>query len=191
MSDPVTALNGARFEGIARIAEAPLQGMVTLRADLAARKVGSAVRKAAGVAIPDRVACAWDGDRGAAWMSPDELLLFVPYAEAGAVVAALDKALSGLHATAADVSDARAMFRVSGPKAREVLAKLTPADMAPGAFPTGAFRRTRLGQVPVAIGAGEEGLMLVCFRSVAAHVFDLLAGAACPGSSVGYFGDGA
>jgi len=191
MSEPVTALNGARFEGIATIAEALPQGMVTLRGDHGARKVKAAVKDVAGVAVPGPLAWQVADGRGAAWMSPDELLLFVPYAEAAEAVAALDKALAGLHATAADVSDARAMFRVAGPAAREVLAKLTPADMAPDAFPPGAFRRTRLAQVPVAIGAGDDEFTLVCFRSVAAYVFDLLAGAAAPGSAVGYFADGA
>ncbi|TCP42162.1 sarcosine oxidase subunit gamma [Rhodovulum marinum] len=191
MSDAVTALAGARFDGIATIEEAPVQGMVTLRADLTARKVGTAVKTVAGGPVPGPLGWFNAEGRGAAWMSPDELLLFVPHGQAAVAVAALEAALKGLHATAADVSDARAVFRVSGPQAREVLAKLTPADMAPDAFPPGMFRRTRLAQVPVAIGAGEDGFTLVCFRSVAGYVFDLLAGAAAPGSAVGYFPDGA
>ncbi|SIO07871.1 sarcosine oxidase subunit gamma [Rhodovulum sp. ES.010] len=189
MSEPVTALNGARAEGIATVEEAPARGMVTLRADLSARKVKSAVRKVAGVALPDPLAASWDGPRGAAWMAPDELLLFMPSPEAAETVEALEAALEGQHATAADVSDARAVFRVHGPGAREVLAKLTPADMAPDAFPEGRVRRTRLAQVPVAIWAETGGFGLVCFRSVAGYAFDLLKGAAAPGSAVGYFPD--
>ncbi|TCM83404.1 sarcosine oxidase subunit gamma [Rhodovulum steppense] len=191
MPEPVTALADVRFEGIAIIAAAPTADMVTLRADLAARKVQAAVKQAVGVAVPAPLCANMRDGCGAGWMSPDELLLFVPRGEGAAKVAALDTALAGLHAAAADVSDARAAFRISGPAAREVLAKLTPADMAPGVFPPGGFRRTRLAQVPVAIRADADGFTLLCFRSVAGYVFDLLSGAAAPGSAVGYFAPGA
>ena len=37
MSNPVTATNGAAFTGIATVKDAGLQGMITLRGDLASK----------------------------------------------------------------------------------------------------------------------------------------------------------
>jgi len=84
------------------------------------------------------------------------------------------------------VSDARASFRLEGQHAREVLAKLCPVDLALDAFVEGMFRRTRMAQVPAAFWLCEdEAFQIVCFRSQARYVFDLLCVAAQPGSEVG------
>jgi sarcosine oxidase subunit gamma len=128
------------------------------------------------------------GDRGAGWMSPDELLLTLPYAEVPGVLAALTQGLAGDHALAVDVSDARAVFRISGARAREVLMKLCPVDLALTRFGPGELRRTRAAQVAAAFWmSGPEEFTLVSFRSVGRYVFDLLANAAATGSEVGVF----
>ncbi|MEO9629184.1 MAG: sarcosine oxidase subunit gamma, partial [Sulfitobacter sp.] len=50
------------------------------------------------------------------------------------------------------------------------------------------FRRTRMGQVPAAFWLREDGVFeVICFRSVAQYMFDLLSVAAQPGSEVGHF----
>ncbi|MBN2905480.1 MAG: sarcosine oxidase subunit gamma [Rhodobacteraceae bacterium] len=185
MSDPHTPM-------IAQIAQAPAQGMITLRGALSARKIAAAARAVAGVAMPGPLECRFDGARGIGWMSPDEALILLPRQDVAEALASLQKALVGVHATVVDVSDARAVFRVTGPHAREVLAKLSPADLSPAAFGPGAMRRTRLAQVPVAIWAeGDGAFSLICFRSVAVYVGALLAEAAQPGGAVGYFPSGA
>ncbi len=189
MSEAISALDGATNEGVVRVAECGLTGMITLRGDLGSAKLNKAVKAVCGVDAPARGHVAQGGDTTVVWMSPDELLLMVPYAQADDLCAKLDQALAGDHALAVNVSDARAVFRVSGGAAvREVIAKLCPVDMAPGAFGPGQFRRTRLAQIPAAIWMPEEGAMqVVCFRSVAQYAFDLLKNAATPGSEVGLF----
>ncbi|NDR55288.1 sarcosine oxidase subunit gamma [Aliiruegeria sabulilitoris] len=191
MSDAVTALNGASSVGpVAQVEERGLQGMVTLRADLSDPALAGAVEAATGCALPESRQILTNGDRAVAWMSPDELLLLVPYADTAAVVAALEAALSGVHHLAVDVSDARASFSISGPGAREVLARLCPADLSPAGFGPGEIRRTWLAQVPAAFWTDEAGrFTLVCFRSVARYAFDALAGAA-RGDKVGFFSQG-
>jgi sarcosine oxidase, subunit gamma len=165
-------------------AAAPL-GMVTLRGDLSA--VAGAVREVAGVDVPGVNRVAMAADRGAVWMSPDELLLLVPYGEAGATVAALDAALAGVHHLAVDVSDARAVTVVEGRGAREVLGKLAPADLTPEAFGPGQVRRTRLGQVAAAMWCEtEERWRVVCFRSVGDYALGLLRQSAVDGA-VGFY----
>lgn len=190
MSDPISALKGAAFDGLVQITEAGLQGMITLRGDLSSAPVKKAAKAVAGVDIPGQRGIAQNGDRAIAWMSPDELLVMVPHAEADAAVDNLRGALSDQHFLAENVSDARAMFVLRGTDAhvREVLAKLAPVDFAPAVFQPGQIRRTRLAQVAGAVWMPAEGeARVVCFRSVAQYVFDLLCTVSGKGSAVGYF----
>ena len=187
MPDPVTALGGARFEGLVRIAEMPARGMITLKGDLSAAKLKTAAKNLAGVDFPGPRGAVVDGDRGLLWMAPDEIMVLLPRTEAAEGVAALSKALAGTHHLAADVSDARSLFRLNGAAVREVLAKLTPADLHADAFGPGELRRTRLAQVAAAFWMPDaETVDLIAFRSVAAYVFDLLSNAADPAARVDY-----
>ncbi|MGR3435174.1 MAG: sarcosine oxidase subunit gamma, partial [Shimia sp.] len=113
------------------------------------------------------------------WMSADEVLVMVPEGERGATLDRIGGAMAGTHTLVADVSDARALFRIDGPAARDVLAKLTPVDLRPGAMGQGDFRRTLVGQVGAAFWmTGPETFEIVCFRSVGDYVWDLLRDAA-------------
>ncbi|MEM6376087.1 MAG: sarcosine oxidase subunit gamma family protein [Pseudomonadota bacterium] len=188
MSNAVSALPDASFDGYARVAEAGLNGMITLRGDFSDPAFGKAVKAVIHLDIPDTREIVFDGGNGLAWMSPDELMVFVPYEDAAKTVAALGTALEGQHHLAANVSDARAMFVLSGASVREVVAKLCPVDMAPGQFEPGKIRRTRMAQIPAAIWMPKEGeIRVICFRSVAQYAFDLLKDAASPGSEVALF----
>lgn len=188
MSKAVSALEGVHFQGIADVKDLGLQGMITLRGDLSAASVKSAVKAVTGLAIPKTGQIAQNEGHAVAWMSPDEVLLISTYAAVGDEFAMLEDRIAGEHTLAVDVSDARAMFSVSGPHAREVLAKLVPVDLAPGAFEQGTIRRTRMAQVPAALWMDDEEIFhIICFRSVARYVFDLLCVAAQDGSEVGVF----
>ena len=188
MSEPVTALGGATFDGLVRVIELPPMGMVTRRVDLAAAKLKTAASDLAGIAFPETRGASVKEGRAILWMSPDEVLILLPRAEAAAAAASLSRGLKGTHHMAVDVSDARSLFRLDGEGAREVLAKLTPADLHPDAFGPGEVRRTRLGQVAAAFWVAEaNAIELVAFRSVARYVFDLLANAADPAARVDLF----
>ncbi len=181
MSEPVSALGGASFTGFANVREIGPLGMVTLRAkDVAG--LADAVKAVTGTALPATRRIEVAGDCACAWMSPDEYLLVVPYAQAGAAIATLNAALKGQHFLAADVSDARAVFRVEGDKAAQALAKLSPVDFA--ALQPGELRRTRAAQVAAAFWQQGNGYTVVCFRSVGKYVFDLLSSSAMPGSEL-------
>jgi len=183
MSDQVSALTGAAFDGIATVEEAGLIGMVTLRGDLASAAMKKAVKVATDAAVPGQPQILHAGSYAVAWMSPDELLIVCEHAAADQVVASLEKSLAGQHFLAVNVSDARAVFDLSGPHARDVLAKLMPVDF--GAFAPGTIRRSRMAQVPAAVWmTGDEAFRVVCFRSVARYAFDVLSVAAQAGSEV-------
>ncbi|MCC5964100.1 MAG: sarcosine oxidase subunit gamma [Rhodobacteraceae bacterium] len=180
MSDTwASALPQAQFDGLIRIREAGLCGMITLRGDPAA--LAGPLRAQTGLDMPAQRRIVSAGALQLAWMSPDELLLCLPHAEAPTMVAALQTALAGQFATVANVSDARAVFDLSGPRVRDVLAKLCPVDFA--TLQPGDIRRSRAAQVAAAILSLEDDqFRIICFRSVAGYMFDLLAGAAAPGS---------
>ena len=188
MSDAVSALNGARFDGLVSIADLGPRGMITLRGDLSSAAVKKAVKAVTGTATPEQRKIVLAENHATAWMSPDELLLITPYGETSAAIAAAEKALAKQHSMVAEVSDARASFSISGNRSREVLAKLIPVDLSPGAFGVGEIRRTHCAQVPAAVWMTEpDSFELVCFRSVAQYVFDLLKAAAAEGSEVDAF----
>lgn len=179
MSEAVSALAGAGYSGAVTIREAGLQGMITLRGDLGDEKIAAAVKAAVGLAMPKARQIKQGKNGGVAWMSPDELLLFCDHAGADATVAKLDKALAGAHHLAVNVSDARAMFTLEGTGVREVIAKGAPADMSETGLPVGEVRRSRIGQIAAAFWLSDaETLHVVCFRSVAAHMFRWLENAA-------------
>ena len=183
MSNAVSALGGVSQQGFVTVAEAGLRGMITLRGDLSAPAMKTAVKAATGADMPAPRRIAVHGDRAAAWMSPDELLLLVPYAEAVATIAALDAALAGTHYLAADVSDARAVFTIGGARAAEVLMKLCPVDIT--TLAEGEIRRTRAAQVAAAFWkSAPEEYTLVSFRSVAGYVMALLEVSARAGSEL-------
>jgi len=154
-------------------------GMITVRGDFADPKFAQAL----GMDLPMQREITTRDGKTLAWMSPDEMLLMLPADAVAATLKRIAEALAGLHHLVVDVTDARAVFRISGPHAREVIAKGAPVDMAPGYFEPGTIRRTRLGQVAAAFWMAEDNAIdLICFSSVSDFVAEWLAGAAKPGS---------
>lgn len=167
-------------ETLASVTRVEGLGMVTIRADLA--RCGDAIAEAAGLALPEMTRIVSDGSRSLGWMSPDELLLVVPGAETAEAIDALTGALTGEHALIADVSDARAVFDVTGPRAEDVIAKLSPVDLA--ALPLDGLRRSRAGQTAAAFWRIEHGFRLIGFRSTADYLGLILHNATLPGSQL-------
>ncbi|QOL79698.1 sarcosine oxidase subunit gamma [Pseudooceanicola spongiae] len=186
---PVSALHGASYDGYVRVAEEPMRAMITLRGDISGT-LGKAAKALTSLDVPGQREVTVMTEKAIAWMSPDELLVMLPYADLPDALGTLEQKLSDPMASAVDVSHARAIFSITGPDAlvREVVAKLAPVDMAPAQFRPGMFRRTRLAQVPAALWLPAPGRVeLICFRSVAEYVFTILCDAAKPGSEAGLF----
>lgn len=159
-------------ETVARINDL---GMITLRCDI------SILTK---ITVPDTRKIV----DNIAWMSPDELLVIVPKDDVPAVIAKLEDSVKGLHHLIADVSDARMMFQLSGPNAREVLAKGAPVDLSPDAFQPGDIRRTRIGQVAAAFWMVDaQTFRIICFTSVAGYLEEWLRHAARPEVTLSHF----
>jgi sarcosine oxidase subunit gamma len=181
MSDPVSALRGASFQGFASIREIGPQGMITLRAK-GLKTLEKAVKAVTGTKLPAQRRIEVNGDRACGWMSPDEYLLILPYADVPNALAALGKSLGKEHYLAVDVSDARAVFRIEGENADHALRKLSPVDF--DMLQPGELRRTRTAQVAAAFWQQDNGFTLVCFRSVAGYVMGLLSHSVQPGTEL-------
>jgi sarcosine oxidase, subunit gamma len=181
MSDPVLVTDLAAGSFATVRSHGPL-GMITLRAK-GLKTLDKAIKAAVGVTLPAPRRIVTEGGRSCAWMSPDEYLLVLPEDEVQKALAAIAKALGAAHHLAVDVSDARAVFRIEGPKAGDVLRKLCPVAL--DAMAPDEMRRTRAAQVAVAFWRDGDGYTLVSFRSVAGYVEGLLSHAARAGSALG------
>jgi sarcosine oxidase subunit gamma len=144
-------------------------GMITIRGDLA--ELAGPVARVAGCAMPERRLSTRAGGRTLLWMSPDEAMLICPRDEAAGLAADLAFATGDVFATVVDVSDARAVWDLTGP-VEDVLSTLAPVDFA--ALEPSEVRRTRLAQVPAAFWCEGDGWRLVAFRSVAGYVEGLM-----------------
>lgn len=159
------------------------RGMITLRGDHSDKTVRAAATDITELEFPAQREVRLNGEAGLAWMSPDELLVMLPERKVADALDGMEKALANSFALAAEVTDARALFAIEGRRAREVLAKLAPVDLSPEAFGPGQIRRTRLAQVAAAFWmVGPDRFELMCFRSVADYVEELLTVSAAPGT---------
>ena len=175
--------SGALLIGIEELSG---QAQITLRGDLSTKSMAKAVQAAAGVTVPGALGVTHEGSARAVWMSHDELLVIADGAAGDRAVEA-EKALSRVHAMALDVSDARAVMRLTGPLVGEVLAKGAPCDCSDRGFPPGTARRTHMAGLAVGIWRLDaETWEVVCFRSYAHHLRAWLEQAAMPGSEVGF-----
>ncbi len=175
------------------IAEAPLRGMISLKTDLAHPDVHTAMMNAVGLKAPSQRKALFDGERSVLWMAPDELLIMTPLAEVASRIALIDQTLAANPRLIVDVSDARAIFRLTGAGAREVLAKGAPIDLHPESFRIGDLRRTRFSTVAAAIyqvAAAPETFEMICFRSYAPAMWRWLAASSAPESLPMVFGRG-
>ncbi|SDG32950.1 sarcosine oxidase subunit gamma [Alloyangia pacifica] len=190
IQEPVSPLMGAVAEGALTVRELGPTGMISLRGELSDPAFAGPVTALAGCPMPDTWTVSGTGARALLWMSPDELLMLLPYGEAREAAPRLQAELDGqgLHALVQDVSDMRVRLQLQGPHMREALARLSPADVSPGAFRPGSLRRTRIAQAAAAIRlVSEEEAEVFCFRSVADYAFRLLGGAARNAPDFGYF----
>lgn len=182
MRNPVSPLGNATFDGFCKVREIGPLGMISLRAKPDVKELAKAVKAAVGTKLPAQRRIEIAGEKACGWMSPDEYLLILPYAETGAAMEAIAREMGAAHHLAAVVSDARAVFRVEGEKATQVLAKLCPVDFE--TLAEGELRRTRAAQVAAAFWKDEGGFTVVCFRSVAGYVMGLLTHSAEKGSEL-------
>ena len=117
--------------------------------------LAAAVRAAYGVDLPASSTVATG--RGVAFMgtAPGQWFAVSETLANGALADDLARKLSGL-ASITDQSDGRAVIRVSGPCARDVLAKGVPVDLHQGVFRTGSAATTVISLIGAQIWQVDE-----------------------------------
>jgi heterotetrameric sarcosine oxidase gamma subunit len=125
---------------------------------------------------PRRVA---DGGIHFIWAGPGRWLAAAPHRAPGEFESHLREALSGL-ASVSSQSDGRSIIRISGPKAREALAKGVPLDLDPRAFGPGDTAMTVVAHINVHLWQSDAAPTydFAVFRSFAGSFCERLVDAA-------------
>jgi sarcosine oxidase subunit gamma len=173
-----------RLPGTVGIAAEPFVAMVDVR-------LGAEAAARLDVDLP-AVPNTWVpvGAGRAVWLGPDEWLLTSTTEAPDELEFLVRASVLPLGGTAADVSAQRIGLRLTGPRARDVLAKGCSIDLHPRVFRHGSSAQTMLGQAGVVLlalsDAGDEYLVLVR-SSFAGYLADWLLDAAleftAPGSN--------
>lgn len=133
---------------------------VNLRGDAGDQAFMTAVRDVLDCTLPvEPNTVAGGGERTVFWLGPDEWQVHCPEDEQHELVQRLRAALEGRHSAVVDVSDYYVVMRLSGPKILEVLAKGTPLDLHPRAFPPGSCAQTRFGHATVLLHKAADDVV--------------------------------
>ena len=125
--------------GYVRLFEIPFVPKHILRVD--SRVGAESVREALGLDLPPPLSSERRGETAALWLGPDEwLLVGLPAADA------LQRALAGTHHSLVEVGDYYTIVEVAGPRARELLMKLTTLDLHPRVFTAGRVAGSLFGR---------------------------------------------
>ena len=130
-------------------------GLVTLKANFVDTKICDLVETVTDTKFPDVGRISISKKLSVGWMSTDEIAILLKKNEAEKMVRRLATKLKSYHNLCINMSDSRKCFKLYGYGWREVLSKGTPVNMNPTSFTIGSFRRTRLGNVAVAIWAAD------------------------------------
>jgi len=164
--------------------------MIDLRGLASDRKFMKAAEDVLGLDLPKepRTSNSW-GEIRALWMSIDQWLILCPRSKVAELVEALRQRLQGFHSLAVDVSDMRAILRLEGDGAREVLLKGCSLDLLSDDYSAGTVRRMRFAEIAALLHVVEEDVFDVyVFRSYAEYAWDFIAATARPEAKVILFG---
>ena len=139
---------GSRKDGASvTMSEVAHRTIVNIRGTASDPAFSSAVQNATGVVLPRAAnTVSTGGARQILWLGPNEWWVTGSDGEAEALLEALRASFAGQHATACDVSESRAIIRLKGPKARDVLMRGVSLDLHPRAFHVGECVQTGLSR---------------------------------------------
>jgi sarcosine oxidase subunit gamma len=152
------------------------RGMIDLRGLASDQAFLAAAKSALGADLPlqPRSSVSW-GDIKVLWLSIDQWLILCPAARTAEILDSLRKALAGIHSLAVDVSDMRAVIRVEGDGAHEVLMKGCSLDLLNGEFKPGLARRMRFAEIAALLHViDDDAFDIYVFRSYAHYAWAFL-----------------
>jgi sarcosine oxidase subunit gamma len=123
---------------------------------------GPALSAALGVALPTTPRRVTHNGTTYLWSGPNAWLAISP---SETLFETLSPAAP--HAALTEQSDGHFLFRVTGPHARAILAKLVPIDLHESVFPADAVALTLAAHLGVKLWREDDSFLLACFRSFA------------------------
>ena len=167
------------------------RGMIDLRGEAGSAKFRQAAKAALGVELPlaPRTA-ATRGDVTILWLSIDQWLVCCPRANTGGLLEKLRKNLDAIHSLCVDVSDARAIVRLQGDNALEVLMKGSSVDFTLPENKAGMVRRLMFAEIAALVHVVSDkpcNVDLYVFRSYADYTWKWIRATAKPAASIGLF----
>lgn len=129
----------------ARMAEEPFMGKLVLRGK--ASLIGEQVKGVLGLSLPTEPCTANMAEEAAAlWIGPDEWWMVMEEGGEPSIASRLGEALSGRHHQLVDVTDYYTTIELEGPRAPEIMMKLTTLDLHSRTFPPGSVAGSMFGQ---------------------------------------------
>ncbi len=121
----------------------------------------------------------YESDLTVTRLAPDRFLIVTGTAQATRDADWIGRNIpAGAHAILTDITSALAVLSVMGPRARDLLARLTRADLAPAAFPFATMREIDIGHATVRAArmtyVGELGWELYVPTEFAVSVYEAL-----------------
>lgn len=134
--------------------------------------LAAAVRAAYGLDLPETPRRIEGSSLAFAWAGSDQWLAMTEDSGRYDLESELRAATAGL-ASVSDQSDGRAVMRLSGPRARDVLAKLIPIDFHPRAFQPGHVAITHASHIGVIVWQLDDvpAYEIAPFRSLAGSLW--------------------
>ena len=167
--------------GEVTLRERPFLGYLNLRGNSADSAFADAAAKALGVALPQTPnTTEGHDDLAVFWLGPDEWLLVTEPDAQLELAQRLEATFEGQHVAVTDVTGSQCAITVTGPHARDLLAKGCGLDLHPRSFGPGRCAQTLLAKSSVLICHWDESPAFEVFvrRSFADHLWNWLRAAA-------------
>jgi len=126
------------------------RAIINIRGDAFNAAFSAAVKTATGADLPivaNTVTAA--DDLRILWLGPDEWWVVAPNEKRVELIDRLRRAFAGQHTAVTDVSESRTVIAISGPAARDVLARGISLDLHPRAFGPGQCAQTGMSKANV------------------------------------------
>jgi sarcosine oxidase subunit gamma len=131
-----------------QVSENQFTRQFVLRGDAGDETFLAVVKEKLGASLPITPNTVSGGDdAGMLWLGPDEWLVVSD--ESFDIGSKLSSVVAGHHAAASDVSESRTILKISGVRARDVMARGCALDLHPRSFGTGQCAQTMLAQAHI------------------------------------------
>ena len=152
--------------------ESPMRGLLVLRGDAAGAEFRGAVAAVLGLEpVVEPLTSARRRDVSMLWLGPDEWLVVTPPNVQAWLIDSLEASLEDVHASVTDLTGGYTTISLSGPRARDVLAKGCPLDLHPAVFSPGDCAQTLVAKAGAMIRCVDDSpsFELVVRRSFAEY----------------------